>query len=90
VVGLGAGVGFNGFILAWWVSMLMFNEGFAMNREPVIGLLVFFAASAVSLFMWVRMRRRIRKMPVPSRWVLASSCIVLSIGSAVMFFGTVR
>lgn len=89
-VGLAMGVGFNGLILGWvgWVYALS-EPGPPRLREFYvlpIGLVVTLGA----LVAWLLKRKKIRMSQGPERWVLAALCYLLSLGSAVMFFSSVR
>jgi hypothetical protein len=86
LVGISAGAGLNGLLMIYWAMMVLFTRmgSPGMDRFVVINL-IGLAVQGAALFLWLRLWRRIRRLPAVTRWLLAATGCLLSLVNAVLF-----
>ena len=89
LVGLSAGAGFSGLLLIYFFLIVWLKgisgAGAGWIWTDVIGL----AVQGAALFVWLRLRARLRVMSAGSRWALALACWGLSMANLVWFTLTI-
>ncbi len=88
VIGLGAGLGFNGIIGAWWIYAMVMQPprmSFSVPWSLLFSLLIF----ALLLWLWVRRRPWIRRQNPGLQWFMGLWAWILTVISAIWFFATV-
>ncbi len=89
-VGLASGLGFNTFILGWFLWMSAMRATYGPRLADGWPLFVGLAVTGYAMFLWLRRRRKIRLMRSGVRWALAAACFVVSLATAILFFSVVR
>jgi len=87
LIGLGAGLGFHGLILLYFVWMTWLDgSGFGPDWEEIIPLLVGLGVASPALFVWARSWGHFQRCARLAGVLLAVICWAFSIGTAVWFF----
>lgn len=90
LVGIGAGLGFNGLILGWFLWERYSNSSWGGPPfRDALSLVVGLCVCGWLLWSWNRSRRRLRLMGPAQRWLLAVGCWAITVTFAVIFFAVV-
>ncbi|GAB4385674.1 MAG: hypothetical protein Kow0022_12510 [Phycisphaerales bacterium] len=88
LIGLAAGLGFHGLFLIW-VGYVAAVQTFTM-WAALLPLVVGVIGSSASIFAWVGLRGRMRRLPVGRQRLLVFVCWAWSIGTVLWFFASFR
>lgn len=89
LIGLAGGAGFN-VVLFGWGLLATLVSGFGPELGELIVIFAFAAVGAVALLAWVRLGRRIRRLPRTGRSLVVLGAWGLSLALVVLTFVAIR
>jgi hypothetical protein len=90
LVGIGAGLGFNGLIFGWFLWELLVDSRFGPGLHESYTLIVGLVVEGAMLWYWLGSRRRLRLMGPIKRWWYGSLCWLATLLFALAFFANIR
>jgi hypothetical protein len=89
-IGLGAGIGFSGLLLGYFLFILLLDRPWGPGWSEGVPLAVSLAILGALLSVWIRTRAWQRRAWSPrAHWIIAGGAWLLSVASAVWFFAVV-